>query len=87
VLEMLGLQVESLSGADMGEGYLTNGWNLHERALLQAKIAAREPFLDFCFSRVQIDGSTQQFRVSGEPMFNSVCQLIGYRGIGVQLSP
>ena len=53
--------------------------------MLQAKIAGRQPFLDFVFSRVNADGSHQQFQVSGEPMFNQSCRFIGYRGIGVEL--
>ena len=54
--------------------------------LLQATIAARQPFLDFVFSRVNADGSQQKFQVSGEPMFNQSCRFIGYRGIGVELT-
>jgi hypothetical protein len=54
--------------------------------VLQAKIAARQPFLDFAFSRVNADGSEQMFRVSGEPMFNRRGRFIGYRGIGVELT-
>ncbi len=62
------------------------GWNEAERAVLQAKIADRQPFLDFIFSRANTDGSRQQFQVSGEPMFNQSCRFIGYRGIGVELT-
>ena len=62
-----------------------DGWNEAERASLQATIAARQPFLDFVFSRVNADGSQQRFQVSGEPMFNQSCRFIGYRGIGVEL--
>ncbi len=83
VLEMLGIRVDSLAGQE-GDGK-TTGWNEAERELLQAKIAAREPFLDFVFSRVNADGSGQKFQVSGEPMFNQACRFIGYRGIGVEL--
>jgi hypothetical protein len=54
--------------------------------VLQAKIADRQPFLDFVFSRVNADGSHQQFQVSGEPMFDRSCRFIGYRGIGVELT-
>jgi hypothetical protein len=54
--------------------------------VLQAKIAARQPFLDFAFNRVNADGSQQKFRVSGEPMFNQSSRFIGYRGIGVELT-
>ena len=53
---------------------------------MQATIAARQPFLDFSFGRVNADGSKQRFRVSGEPMFNQSCRFIGYRGIGVEVS-
>jgi hypothetical protein len=64
-----------------------SGWNEGERATLRAAIEARQPFLDFTFSRVNADGSLQQYRVSGEPMFTSACRFIGYRGIGVEVSP
>jgi hypothetical protein len=53
---------------------------------VQATIAARQPFLDFSFGRVNSDGSKQRFRVSGEPMFNQSSRFIGYRGIGVEVS-
>ena len=82
VLEMLGIQVDSLAGHE--STFALTGWNEAERAVLQAKIEAREPFLDFAFGRVNADGSGQQFRVSGEPMFNQSSRFIGYRGIGVE---
>ena len=83
VLEMLGIRVDALAG-ERRDDEMT-GWNETEREALQAKIAARQPFLDFVFSRVNADGSHQKFRVSGEPMFNQACRFIGYRGIGVEL--
>jgi PAS domain S-box-containing protein len=84
VLEMLGIRVDPLDkDATVAP---TTGWNETERALLQATIADRQPFLDFVFSRVDADGSTQRFQVSGQPMFNQSCRFIGYRGIGVELS-
>ena len=82
VLEMLGIQATAFLGKTT-EGEIT-GWNEAERELLQTKIAARQPFLDFAFSRVNADGSEQQFRVSGEPVFNRSCRFTGYRGIGVE---
>lgn len=85
VQEMLGVQVDNLAG-DPGGLHMT-GWNEAERALLQARIAAREPFLDFVFSRINADGSQQRFQVSGEPMFNQFSRFVGYRGIGIELSP
>ncbi len=82
VFEMLGINASSLfTGPRDGE---ETGWNEDERVVLQAKIAARQPFLDFPFSRVNPDGTRQQFRVSGEPMFNQSCRFTGYRGIGVE---
>jgi PAS domain S-box-containing protein len=84
VQEMLGIQVSTLAGET--SPVTTAGWNETEREVLRATIAARQPFLDFLFSRVNADGSRQQFRVSGEPMFNQACRFIGYRGIGVELT-
>ncbi len=84
VMEMLGLQGEAAMNVS---GYPLATWNEAERALLQANIAARQPFIDFIFSRINADGSQQQFRVSGEPMFDSACRFTGYRGIGVECTP
>lgn len=87
VLEMLGIRVDNLSGdGSDAVGVQLAGWNKEERELLQATIAARQPFLDFVFTRVNVDGSHQKFQVSGEPMFNQTGRFIGYRGIGFELS-
>ena len=83
VLEMLGIRVPALAGG--ASGVHVAGWDETERAQLQAIISARQPFLDFIFSRVNADGSQQKFRVSGEPMFDRICRFIGYRGVGVEL--
>jgi PAS domain S-box-containing protein len=84
VLEMLGIRVDTFVGETSDDGM--TGWNEAEREELQAKIAARQPFLDFVFSRVNADGSQQKFQVSGEPMFNRSARFTGYRGIGVELT-
>jgi PAS domain S-box-containing protein len=82
-LEMLGIQVDPLAGEP---GVAPNwGWNEAERSELRAIIAARQPFLDFVFHRVNADSSTQEFRVSGQPMFNESCRFLGYRGIGMEI--
>jgi hypothetical protein len=80
---MLGIRVDGLTSDS--SGIPVSGWNEAERAELQARIANRQPFLDFLFNRVNADGSHQQFRVSGEPMFNQSSRFIGYRGIGVEI--
>ena len=84
VLEMLGIRVDTLDGASSNDEI--GGWNEAEQKTLKERIAERQPFLDFIFSRVNVDGSQQQFRVSGEPMFNQSCRFIGYRGIGVEIT-
>ena len=85
VLEMLGIQVDTLAGP--AANVESTGWVESERAELQARIADRQPFLDFVFNRTGPDGLPIQFRVSGEPMFDRSCRFTGYRGIGVQTSP
>ncbi len=82
VLEMLGIQNSALN--EDAESTQVAVWNEKEREQLRATIDARRPFIDFLFSRVNPDGSQQQFRVSGEPMFNQNARFIGYRGIGVE---
>lgn len=86
VLDMLGLRVDNLNVDDTA-ALPASGWNEAERAALRAKIEARQPFLDFPFGRVNADGSKQQFRVSGEPIFDPACRFLGYRGIGVEVVP
>ena len=80
VLQMLGIRVDALAQGAPAEP--VTGWNEAERQLLQSTIAARKPFLDFMFSRVNRDGSVQKFCVSGEPMFDQFRRFVGYRGIG-----
>ncbi len=89
VLEMLGLRVETLDGTERGETSpaADEGWDEDERSALRATIAARQPFLDFAFSRTDRDGSRRQFRVSGEPIFSNGARFVGYRGIGVETTP
>ena len=83
VLEMLGIQVSAL---DKPNAEPTPGWNEQERAQLHERIAERRPFLDFVFHRINSDGSRQQFRASGEPMFDQSSRFLGYRGIGVEIT-
>jgi len=84
VMEMLGIRVSPLAG--VAEAGQLDGWDTAEREELQASIAARRPFIDFVFHRVIAGGTRQQYRVSGEPMFDQSCRFIGYRGVGVEVT-
>lgn len=77
-MELLGLGETGLASDE------TWGWRDGQRETLRQIIAARKPFLDFLFTSGQADGSRQQFRVSGEPVFDERGRFIGYRGIGVE---
>ncbi|MDP1707904.1 MAG: response regulator [Gammaproteobacteria bacterium] len=80
VLEMLGIRVDdALGNAREDRGAR---WNEDERKILEANLAARRPFLDFVYSRISSDGSQQYLMVSGEPMYDTLGNFTGYRGIG-----
>ncbi len=85
VMEMLGIRVGPLvAGAAPAPD---EGWNSDQRQALQARIEARQPFLDFALHRQRPGTVQQEFRVSGQPMFDQQCRFIGYRGIGVEVTP
>ena len=84
ILDLVGLRVTAFFGPQSDIEML--GWNQSEKQSLQKKIAARQPFKDFDFGRSNEDGSTQQFRVSGEPLFNDKAEFIGFRGVGAEIS-
>jgi hypothetical protein len=87
VFEMLGIHDPLPTGTDVSDAVaLSQGWDLDERRGLQAKIAGHQPFLDYPFHRRLPDGTRQQFRVSGQPMFDTACRFIGYRGVGVDVT-
>jgi len=86
VLEMLGFRVGPLVVDSPVDADADDGWDMTERQSLHASIAARRPFIDFLFHRVNRNGSRQQFRVSGQPMFDQHCRYVGYRGIGVEVT-
>lgn len=83
-LEMLGIQVNALVGE--APDARASGWDESEQEALRTIIAKRQPFLDFVIHRTNPDGSRQQFRVSGEPMFNQSSRFVGYRGVGVEFT-
>ncbi len=88
VLEMLGVRVGPLVADATSDAVsdADDGWDMAERQSLRDSIAARKPFIDFLFHRINRDGSRQQFRVSGQPMFDQRCRYVGYRGIGVEVT-
>lgn len=81
VREMLGIGDNATA-----EEWAAAGWNVAERAALSARIANREPFLDFGYSRAFPDGRVQYLQVSGEPIFDASCAFAGYRGVGVDIT-
>ena len=83
VFDMLGIE------ADHADASAKDGkphWDAAERALLDANIASRKPFLDFVYTRQNADGSVQYLQVSGEPMFDATSRFTGYRGIGMDIT-
>lgn len=81
VKEMLGI------GQNTTVGELeAAGWNVQQRAELGEKIANREPFLDFIYSRTLADGTIQYMQVSCEPIFDGASAFAGYRGIGLDVT-
>ena len=84
VFDMLGIEAAELTGQPCAA--LADSWNAAERALLDTKIATRQPFLDFIYRRRDADGTIQYLQVSGEPMFDSGSRFIGYRGIGTDVT-
>jgi PAS domain S-box-containing protein len=84
VQEMLGIGIDDAAGQPGAAQ--AGGWNAEERAILDANIANRKPFLDFVYSRVGADGAIQYLQVSGEPMFDAASRFAGYRGVGMDVT-
>ena len=84
VMEMLGLPNDTLP--DQTSEAQAARWNEAERLALDANMAARRPFLDFVYSRINADGTRQYFQVSGEPMFDNTGRFTGYRGVGKEVT-
>jgi CheY-like chemotaxis protein len=84
VPEILGIEVDS--SAAFTNSWLGTGWDPSEQTILRQKIAHREPFLDFEFTRHTAEHGKQTFLVSGQPMFDTTCNFLGYRGVGAQIS-
>lgn len=80
VLEMLGIRIDDKLGNIQDDYGLS--WIDSERDMLNAKLATRQPFLDFVYSRLNSGGPHHYLMVSGEPMFDSSGKYIGYRGVG-----
>ena len=80
VFEMLGIRFDDESGNTRDDHGAR--WNESERTILESRLAARTPFLDFVYSRTNPEGLLQYLMVSGEPMFDSSGRYTGYRGIG-----
>lgn len=80
VFEMLGIHNDDALGCTRDDD--SAGWDENERAILEAHLASRRPFLDFVYMRTHADGICHYLMVSGEPIFASSGRFTGYRGIG-----
>lgn len=77
---------DHINGAAVNDAHPgVDNWDVAERQTLKDNISARRPFLDLVMHRRRADGSRQQFRISGEPMFDRTCRFTGYRGLGVEV--
>jgi PAS domain S-box-containing protein len=52
-------------------------WDVHKTDL-----AARRPFRDFRFERIQTDGNRRYMSISGDPIFDEAGAFVGYHGTG-----
>ncbi len=87
VVDVLGLgEAVPVDDASAGAG-VGDAWDAAEQQTLRDNIAARQPFLDLFLHRQRTDGSRQQFRISGQPIFDSACRFSGYRGLGAEVFP
>lgn len=84
ILEMLGVQVDDQATTEYKSRKID--WDQDKRIELQAKISARQPFLDFELSRILGNGLKQPFRVNGQLIFGPGCCFVGYRGVGVEIT-
>jgi PAS domain S-box-containing protein len=80
VLEMLGIRIDDTLGNIRDDQGL--GWIDGEREMLNAKLDAREAFIDFVYSRINAGGPRHYQMVSGEPIFDASGRYTGYRGVG-----
>jgi CheY-like chemotaxis protein len=88
VMDLLG----TADGALQADGVQSDGlpfciehWDPAERQKLRDNITQRRPFLDLVMHRRRADGTQQQFKISGEPMFDRTCRFTGFRGVGVEV--
>jgi PAS domain S-box-containing protein len=57
------------------------GWAAHRRGL-----DARQPFREFEFSRLGIDGTERHISISGESVFDASGAFTGFRGVGTDIT-
>jgi hypothetical protein len=57
-----------------------------DRAALEAKTDAHQPFFDHEYRRVGPDGSVRYFRSSGHPLIDAEGRFCGYRGVAKEIT-
>jgi DNA-binding response OmpR family regulator len=88
VMDLLGIADGALkAGSDPADGlpFSIEHWDPAERQKLRDNITQRRPFLDLIMHRWRSDGTQQEFKISGEPMFDRTCRFTGFRGVGVEV--
>ena len=61
---------------------ISGSWEEH-----RAVLAARQPFRDFQYSRIDPDGGTRYISVSGMPVFDERGEFKGYDGVASDITP
>src|SRR6267143_1359560 len=84
--ERAGIDPRGLYGTTRWDGgavpFGDNGsWEAHKAAL-----AARQPFANFVYRRVDSQGDTRYISASGQPVFDAKKRFKGYRGIGKDIT-
>ena len=91
VMQILGSRADPQADAERdvahGDASWDGGWDESDLRSLQTLVAKRQPFLDLVLHRTQPGGKQQQFRVSGQPMFDTTCRFVCFRGTGVEFMP
>jgi two-component system cell cycle sensor histidine kinase PleC len=70
------------SRLEVGQGNIADDdWRRH-----LADLEGHRPFRDFCYTYVKSDGQQHHWSISGEPIFDTSGEFLGYRGVGTDIT-